>query len=147
IPEFTLLVYEVSKIFSFGLYQDEIPEIEKAAQRLRDYVETAFDQHRRRPREDFLSDFLAAADDTGELSPQEMLYQIVPLILGGTDTTRVALAVQLALLLQHRGQWAAVCDDPSLVPAAVSEAMRFEPSGASTVRVTRENVDVEGTVI
>jgi cytochrome P450 len=81
------------------------------------------------------------------MSPQEILYQILPLIIGGTDTTRVALTMQFALLLQHREQWAAVCDDPSLVPAAVTEAMRFEPSGASTGRVTRENVDVDGTVI
>ena len=147
IPGFTLLVYEVTKIFSFGLYQDEIGKIEKATQKLHDYVETAFDQHRRRPREDFLSAFLAAAAEAGELSPQEILYQIMPLIIGGTDTTRVALATQLSLLLQHREQWAAVCDDSSLVPAAVTEAMRFEPTGASTVRVTRENVDVEGTII
>ncbi|MFH0297963.1 cytochrome P450 [Bradyrhizobium sp. 31Argb] len=147
IPEFTLLVYEVTKIFSFGLYLDEIGKIEKAAQRLHDYVETALDQHRRRPREDFLSSFLTAAAEADELSPQEILYQIMPLIIGGTDTTRVALATQLALLLQHREQWAAVCDEPSLVPAAVTEAMRFEPTGASTVRVTRENVDVDGTVI
>ena len=147
IPEFTSQVYEVTKIFSFGEYLDEIDEIEKAAQKLYDYVETAFDQHRRRPREDFLSAFLAAAAEAGELSPQEVLYQIIPLILGGTDTTRVALTAQLALLLQHREQWEAVCDDPSLVPAAVTEAMRFEPTGASTVRVTREDVDVDGTVI
>ena len=147
IPEFTLQVYEVTKIFSFGEYQDEIEKIEKAAQRLRDYVEAAFDQHHRRPREDFLSAFLAAAAETGELSPQEVLYQILPLIIGGTDTTRVALTVQLALLLQHREQWEAVFDDPSLVPAAVTEAMRFEPTGASTVRVLREDVDVDGTVI
>jgi cytochrome P450 family 103 len=147
IPEFTLLVYEVTKIFSFGLYLDEIGKIEKAAQQLHDYVETVLDQHHRRPREDFLSAFLAAAAEAGELSPQEILYQIMPLIIGGTDTTRVALTAQLALLLQHREQWEAVCDDPSLVPAAVTEAMRFEPTGASTVRVTRENVDLEGTLI
>ncbi|WP_027581183.1 cytochrome P450 [Bradyrhizobium sp. Ai1a-2] len=147
IPEFTRLVYVVTKIFSFGLYLDEIGKIEKAAQQLHDYVETAVDQHHHRPREDFLSAFLAAAAEAGELSPQEILYQIMPLIIGGTDTTRVALATQLALLLQHREQWAAVCDAPSLVPAAVTEAMRFEPTGASTVRVTRENVDVDGTVI
>lgn len=147
IPEFTRLSYEVTMIFSFGLYQDQIGKIELAAQQLRGYVETALDQHRRNPREDFLSAFLSAADEAGELSPQEVLYQIIPLIIGGTDTTRVALATQLALLLEHPEQWAAVCADPSLVPAAVTEVMRFEPLGASTPRVTREDVDVDGTVI
>jgi cytochrome P450 len=147
IPEFTLQAYEVTKIFSFGLNPDDIGKIENAAQQLRVYSERALDERRRRPCEDFLSAFLAAATEAGEMSPQEILYQILPLIIGGTDTTRVALTMQFALLLQHREQWAAVCDDPSLVPAAVTEAMRFEPSGASTGRVTRENVDVDGTVI
>jgi cytochrome P450 family 103 len=147
IPEFTLQVYEVTKIFSFGLNPDEIGKIEKAAQQLRVYSEKALDERRRSPREDFLSAFLAAATEAGEMSPQEILYQILPLIIGGTDTTRVALAAQLSLLLQHREQWEAVCDDPSLVPAAVSEAMRLEPSGAAAVRVPREDIDVDGTVI
>jgi cytochrome P450 len=147
IPEFTLLVYEVMKIFNFGLNPDEIAEIEQSAQQLRDYVDEILDERRRNPREDFLSAFLAVATEAGEMSPEEMLYQIFGLIAGGTDTTRVAIASQVALLLQHREQWAEVCRDPALVPGAAAEAMRFEPSVAAVVRVTAEDVDVDGVVI
>jgi cytochrome P450 len=147
IPQFSVLVYAVTKIFSFGLSPNEIGEIERAMLQLHDYVEKAFDQRRRRPRTDFLTVFMAEAAEAGEMSPEETLCQILSIIVGGADTIKVALATQLALLLQHREQWAAVCDDPSLIPAAVSEAMRFEPSGASTGRVTRGNINVDGTVI
>jgi cytochrome P450 family 103 len=147
IPEFTLLVYEVTKVFILGLSPDEVVEIEKAGQRLREYVEKVLDERRRSPREDFLSGFLAAATEAGEMSPEEMLYQIFQLIAGGTDTTRVAIAIQVALLLQHREQWEQVCRDPDLVSGAVAEAMRFEPSVGGTARVTSEDVDVGGTVI
>ena len=122
-------------------------EIETAVRQLRDYVDKAIQERRRNPREDFLSAFLAAAKEAGELSPEEMIYQIVPLIIGGADTTRVALAMQLALLLQHREQWVEVCGDSTLIPGAVTEAMRFEPSGAGTVRLAREDIDVDGSVI
>jgi cytochrome P450 family 103 len=125
----------------------EIPESELACQQLRDYVEKTLEDRRRAPRDDFLSDFLAKADAAGELSPLEIIFQIVQLIVGGTDTTRVAIVVQLALLLQHREQWDAVCRDPSLIPGAVAEAMRFEPSVASFVRVTKEDIEVGGAVI
>jgi cytochrome P450 family 103 len=81
------------------------------------------------------------------MSPEEMLYQIFQLIVGGTDTTRVAIAMQLALLLQHREQWDEVCRDPTRVSGAVTEAMRFEPSVGAVSRVTSEDVDVGGTVI
>jgi len=147
IPQFTLLVYEVTKIFSFGVNPDEIAGIETAAQKLRDYVDDVLDARRRSPRGDFLSVFLATATEAGEMSPEETLYQILQLIVGGTDTTRVAIATQVALLLQHRGQWAEVCRDPALVPGAVAEAMRFEPSVGGTLRVSLENVELEETVI
>ena len=123
-----MLVYEVTKILSFGLNPDEIPAIEGFAQQLRDYVDKALDERRRRPRDDFLSAFLAVAAEAGEMSPEEMLCQIFQLIVGGTDTTRVAMASLVALLLQHGQQWAEVCRDSALIPGAVAEidALRAE---------------------
>jgi cytochrome P450 len=147
IPEFALRVYEVTKTFNLGLKADEIPKIEKAAQLLRGYVDEVLDERRRKPRDDFISAFLAAATEAGEMSPEEILYQIFTMIIGGTDTTRGAIAIQVALLLQHPEQWAEVCRDPALIPGAVAEAMRFEPVGGGTVKVTGEDVDVEGTII
>src|SRR5262249_32759389 len=141
------LVYEVTKIFSFGANPDDFAEIGKALQRLCVYVDAAFDERRRNPRGDFLSAFLAAATEAGEMSPEEMLYQIIQLIIGGTDTTRVAIATQIAVLLQHRDQWKEVCRDPALVPGAVAEAMRFEPSVGGTVRVPDDDVEIDGVVI
>lgn len=88
IPEFALLVYEATKIFSFGLNPDEIEKIENAIRQLRDYVDKVLEERRRSPREDFLSAFLATATEAGELSPEEMLYQILPLIIGSADATR-----------------------------------------------------------
>ncbi len=87
------------------------------------------------------------ADTAGELSPLEIVMQIVQLIVGGTDTTRIAIVMQVALLLQHREQWDAVCRDPSLIPGAVAEALRFEPSVASFVRVTTEDIELGGAVL
>ena len=147
IPSFTELVYSVTRFISSSVRPDEIPESEAACQQLRDYVEKTLEDRRRAPRDDFLSDFLEKADAAGELSPLEIIFQIVQLIVGGTDTTRVAIVVQLALLLRHREQWDAVCRDSSLIPGAVAEAMRFEPSVASFVRVTTEDIEIGGAVL
>ena len=38
--------------------------------------------------------------------------------------THAAMAIQVALLLQHRAQWEAVCGDPALASAAVAESLR-----------------------
>src|SRR6202035_5348652 len=92
---------------------------------------------------DFLSRFVAAADAAAEMSPIEIIFQIVQLIVGGTDTTRVAIVREVALLLQHHEQWMAVCRDPGLIPAAVEESMRFEPSVASISRVAAEDIEAD----
>jgi cytochrome P450 family 103 len=147
IPFFTKLVYLVTRFLSASILPDEIPESVAACQQLRDYVEKTLEDRRRAPRDDFLSGFLVGADGAGELSPLEIIFQIVQLIVGGTDTTRVAIVAQLALLLRHREQWFAVCRDLSLIPGAVAEAMRFEPSVASFARVTTEDIEVGGAVL
>src|SRR5260370_6040708 len=147
IPSFTKLVYQVSRFFSFSFTPDEIPDIEAAARQLQDYVERTLDQRRRAPCDDFLSRFVAAADAAAEMSPIEIIFQIVQLIIGGTDTTRVAIVMQVALLLQHPEQWMAVCRDPGLIPAAVEESMRFEPSVASISRIAAEDIEVGDAII
>lgn len=144
IPRFSTLVYSVSRAFNSALRPGDIPDVQADAQELQHFVEALIETRRAIPVDDLLSAFLADADQRGELSPIEIVMQIVILIIAGTDTTRVAMAAQLALLLQHRAQWEAVCADPSLAPAAVTEAMRYEPSVGSTNRFTREAIDLDG---
>jgi cytochrome P450 len=147
IPSFTELVYEVTRFLSYSVSPEQIPKSEAAARQLCEYVEKTLDDRRRAPRDDFLSDFLAKAEAAGELSPLEIVMQIVQLIVGGSDTTRVATVMQVVLLLQHRVQWDAVCRDPALIPGAVTEALRFEPSGASFARVTIEDIELGGAIL
>jgi cytochrome P450 family 103 len=147
IPTFTRDAYEVIKVFTYGMPPDEIARVEQAGQRMRAYVANTLDARRRNPGDDFLSAFLAAADETGEMSPDEILFQVLQLIVGATDTTRVSTVMQVALLLQHRAQWEAVCRDPALIPKAVAEAMRVEPSVAATARVATEDIELHGAII
>ncbi|HUC18906.1 MAG TPA: cytochrome P450 [Acetobacteraceae bacterium] len=147
IPHFTRIVYRLSRVLSFLFQPDEIPELEEAASALAAYSEELLNERRRKPREDFLSAFVAVADAAGELTPFEIIAQIVALIIGGTDTTRVAAAMQVALLLQDRTQWDAVCRDPVLVPGAVSEALRYEPSVPGIGRITLEEILLDGRVL
>jgi hypothetical protein len=55
--------------------------------------------------------------------------------------------MQVALLLRHPEQWEAVGRDPGLIPAAVAESLRYEPSVGSTARVAREDIVLDGRVL
>lgn len=147
VPRFTHLAYEVSRVLSFMFGPEDIPDREAAAVALQDYVRAILEARRAAPQDDFLSRFLAEADATGELTPQEVTIQLVQMIISGTDTTRVAGAMQVALLLQHPEQWAAVRGDAGLIPAAVAEALRYEPNVGSAARVAREDIALDGHVV
>ncbi|HTJ90653.1 MAG TPA: cytochrome P450 [Acidocella sp.] len=147
IPAFTELIYEVTRFFSIGASRADILAADAAASQLRDTVERVVHSRRQRPDGDFLSTFLAAADQAGELSGEEALFQIILLMIAGTDTTRVAFVMQVFLLLSHDDQWQALCNDPSLIPAAVAEAMRYEPSVASFPRRIAEDLELDGFVL
>ncbi len=147
VPRFTRLAYEVSRVLSFTFGPEDIPDLEAAAVALQDYVEALIEVRRSAPRDDFLSRFLAEAESAGELTPQEVVVQLVQMIIGGTDTTRVAGAMQTALLLRHPEQWAAVGRDPGLIPAAVAESLRYEPSVGSAARAAREEIRLDGHVV
>jgi hypothetical protein len=70
--------------------------------------------------------------------------QIVQLIIGGTESVRTAIVAQTANLLMNPEQWRAVCDDPSLVPWAIEESLRYEPAIAGAVRISAEDIELDG---
>ena len=147
IPRFTRWVYDVSRGINSHVPNEQMGEVERAARQLTQYVSELLESRRASPQEDFLSRFLKDVEEEGTLSPIETLIQVVSVIIGGSETTRTALAIQTHLLLKHPEQWQAVCADPALIPGAVSEAMRYEPSVASLPRFTVEEIEVDGFVV
>lgn len=65
-------------------------------------------------------------------------------IVAAHETTANATANALRLLLQHPTAWQALCSDPSLIPNAVEECLRFAGSIAAWRRVVLHEVDVGG---
>ena len=144
VPRFTGWVYQVSRSLSASFTREDVPETDTAARHLTAYVSELLASRRTAPRNDFLTSYAIAVEQEGNLSPIETLIQIVTVILAGSDTTRAAMTMQIALLLQHRDQWDAVCRDTALIPGAVSEALRYEPAVGSFARFTLEDLDVDG---
>jgi cytochrome P450 family 103 len=147
IPRFTVLVYTVARAFTPTFTREEVPELQEAARQLIEYVDELLVSRRASPREDFLTAFVQAADTEQNLSPLETLIQIVTVIVAGSDTTRTAMAIQTALLLQHREQWNAVCGGSALIPGAVAECLRYEPAVGSFPRFTLEDIEIDGYLL
>lgn len=141
------LADEMGKYLNTYASPDDIANAESGYAGLKDYVEQKIAERRKHPCDDFLSVFLAANDESSQLSQPELVSQIITLIIGGTDTTRAAIAIAVALLLQHPEQWEAICRDPRLIPDAVAESMRYEPTATGLIRKALEDIHVDSMVI
>jgi cytochrome P450 family 103 len=109
------------------------------------YVTRLLDERRREPKGDFLSDYVQATEQEGQLSAIEIRTQVIGLILAGSDTTRGSLCMTLAQLLKHASQWRAFCEDPdNLKRGVVSEGLRFEPVVSAIPRVAAQDFEIEG---
>lgn len=133
---FAPLVYEVARALGPTYPRADHASIETAAQALFTYLEEHLRSRLAAPRDDLLSTLAAGWAADPVISFESLVNQVVGVVIGGSDTTRAAFAMLVALLLQHPREWAAVKADPSLIPGAVAEGLRYEPSVGSFARFT-----------
>ena len=69
------------------------------------------------------------------------------LIAGAVETTRTATSQGMRLLMEHPEQHQILIDNPSLIPAAVEEILRFYPPFIHMQRTASEDITVGGMAI
>jgi cytochrome P450 len=112
-----------------------------------DYFERVVAERRAEPRDDLLSGFIAAEIDGERLSTEDILDISYLFLLAGLDTVTASLGCAVAYLAAHPDRQQALRDDPSLVPAAVEELLRWETPVPGVPRITTREVEVAGTTI
>ncbi len=81
------------------------------------------------------------------LSELELLMFFNLLVAAGSETTRNAIALGMAALIEHPDQWALLRADPSLVPVAVEEILRWSSPTLYNRRTATCDVEVGGRQI
>ncbi|MFE7718098.1 cytochrome P450 [Nocardia rhizosphaerihabitans] len=101
-----------------------------------------------RPADDLLSELVLADDDGDRLTDPELVAMAFLLLVAGHETTVNLIGNGVNALLRHPDQWQALCADPTGIPAAIEEFLRFDgPVDMATVRYTDEPVTLGGTEI
>lgn len=104
---------------------------------------------RAHPRDDMCSTMVAAlAPGDAELTLEqrhELVTSLQNLLIAGFLTTSALIGTMLLHLLGDRRQWRMLRDDPSLVPAAVEEAVRHDTAIQAFRRTTTRPVTLAGT--
>jgi cytochrome P450 len=113
------------------------------------YMSELIAAKRAEPGEDLIDDLIAARDGADRLTEQELLTLATGLIAAGNETTATALSRAVVELLgEDRRLWKQLLDDPSQVPAAVDELLRYTGLSNSTLlRIAVDDVELpSGTV-
>jgi cytochrome P450 len=99
---------------------------------------------RAEPDGSLLSQLVDAEAEGDKLSMDELLSTTVTFLVAGHETTTSLIGNGVLTLLQHPDQWAAVKADPTLVPKAVEEILRYESPVARQPRLVRRDTELGG---
>ncbi|HKS49003.1 MAG TPA: cytochrome P450 [Amycolatopsis sp.] len=124
---------------SASTYEDVARDAGAMAQ----YLTALVGQKRQVPTEDLLSDLVHVSEEGDSLSDAELLPMAFLLLVAGHETTVNLIGNSVLSLLNHPDQLAKLRADPSLLPNAIEEVLRFDgPVNIATLRFTTEPVRV-----
>jgi cytochrome P450 len=135
--------------FGVGLLNRDRMDVAAACrQMLRQMYGPVIDQRRESPGDDLVSQLLRPNEQGEALDDEELGDFLNLLIPAGSETTTRLIGNVMCHLLSAPEQLEQVMSDPDvLIPAAVEETLRLEPSSVHVYRITTEDVEVHGTVI
>jgi cytochrome P450 len=108
------------------------------------YFESLFEQRRREPQDDLITQLVQAEEAGDRLTTTELRANVSLLFAAGHETTVNLIGNGLYSLLRHPGQWQTLRDDRTLVPNAIEEILRFESPVQAVGRTVSEPLELNG---
>ncbi len=124
--------------------QDQL-EIATSMAAYRGYLRDLVDLKAREPGDDLASDLITIHREAPErLTLDEIGSILFSLSFAGHETTTGLIGNTARRLLEEPARWAQVVADPALIPGAVEESLRYDPSVPVWRRVTTRPVTLAG---
>ncbi|WP_437967928.1 cytochrome P450 [Sorangium sp. So ce260] len=123
------------------------PGIRATIVELERYLLEVIAARRAAPRDDLVSDLLAARIDGVALTEPELVSFLFVLLAAGFESTTHLLDAALVLLMDHPEVYARIRADPALIPAFLEETLRFEPPAQIALRQARTDVEIRGVTV
>jgi cholest-4-en-3-one 26-monooxygenase len=126
------------------LQNEEVPATIEGHEELFAYFARLLAERRQSPRQDLVSALIGAEIDGERLSEEEIQYFCYLLLIAGSQTAPHAISGGMLALLEHPDQRALLVAEPSLMPLAVEEALRWASPVRHTARVATRDVEIRG---
>jgi cytochrome P450 family 142 subfamily A polypeptide 1 len=108
------------------------------------YATRLIEARRRTASDDLMGILVGAEVDGDRLDDQEIVMESLLILIGGDETTRHVITGGAYQLLSERSRWEALRDDPSLLPVAVEEMLRWVSPIKNMCRTAMGDVELGG---
>ena len=97
--------------------------------------------------DDLIADLVSAQDGGAEITDHEIASLCYSLLFAGHETTTTLIANSIRVLLSHREAWEELVADPSRIPAAIDEVLRYSGSIVAWRRKALKDAEIGGVAI
>jgi cholest-4-en-3-one 26-monooxygenase len=118
-----------------------------AAAEMYGYAQKLAAERRASPADDLVTKLIDVEIEGKKLTEHEFNSFFLLLMIAGNETTRTATTTGLHLLMQHPEERQRLLADPSLIPSAVEEILRFEPPLIHFRRTATQDTEIRGVEI
>ena len=119
----------------------------KAAAEIFAYANELTAERRENPKDDLISVLLEAEVDGEKLEDLEFNFFFLLLVVAGNETTRNLISGGMQALSEHPDQRQRLIDDPSLMPTAVEEMLRYVSPLMYFRRTATSDTEIHGQPI
>jgi len=120
---------------------------QQVADSIYDYFNTVLDERELERRDDLLSHFLDAEVEGHKLTREDILDVCFLFLIAGLDTVTATLDCMFSFLAQHPEHRQQLVDDPSLIPSAIEELLRWETPVMGVARAALVDTELDGCPI
>jgi cytochrome P450 len=130
----------IVKMYEYGLPEPKRQEAEQAASEFVAYLRGLASD----PAPDSLINDLVAAHDGEKLNQDELVATAVLFLMAGHEATVNVIGNGVVALMRHRDQWQRLIDDPTLLPTAAEELIRYDAPLQLFERTATAEVTIAG---
>jgi cytochrome P450 len=123
---------------------DRFPRILRSVEDMTSYFRSAMQEQRLHPRDGLVSAMMAANVDGAKLTEDEIIANLIVTMVGGQETTTNLIGNGVLTLLRNPAAMERLRADPSIIPSAVEELLRYESPSQHTARLAPEDVELGG---
>ena len=131
--------HQTTALFSSHLTPEEQLECAQGFVEMQHAIAGLIEDRRKNPQNDLVSNL-----QDSDLSLNEMVVILCGLVVAGHKTTSHLIGNGLKLLLERPELWQKLGNDPSLIPHAIEEVLRYEGPIPAMIRTTTQEVELAG---